>query len=75
MAAMRENRVSSMNSIKPSIILALLGKCRYKAASDRPTSVASLAVVILPPGLASSMRESLQDFGFAAGSRHGLPVD
>ena len=53
-----ENTVSSMNSIRPSIIFALLGKCRYRAASDNPTSCANLAVVILPPGLDSRMRAS-----------------
>jgi len=55
MMAIRLNRVSSINSMRPSNIFDLLGKWRYRAASETPTWRASPAVVILLPGLASSI--------------------
>ena len=55
MRLMRMNSVSSINLISPSNILALLGKWRYSAASDTPTSRASAAVVIRSPGPDSSI--------------------
>ncbi len=62
MRVMRVKRVSSMNAIKPSNMRALLGKCRYSAASETPTSAANAAVVMRPPGLFASMRgKHLQD--------------
>ena len=51
----RLNRVCSAYSISPSSILPLLGKCRYKAASETPTCLARAAVVMRPPGFDCNM--------------------
>src|SRR5262252_4137586 len=54
----RLKTVSSMNSIRPSNIWALLAKCRYSAASDTSNSLASAAVVTFSPLGFSSIRAS-----------------
>ena len=48
-----------MNSISPSYIFALLGKCRYSAASDTTSRAASAAVVIFSGFGASSIAASV----------------
>ena len=53
-----EKTVSSMNSIRVSNIFVLLEKWRYRAASETPTCFAKRAVVILDPGLSSSIEAS-----------------
>ena len=55
MILMRLKSVSSMNSMRPSNIFDLLGKCRYRAASETPTCLARPAVVIRLPWPASSI--------------------
>ncbi|CSC18937.1 Uncharacterised protein [Vibrio cholerae] len=56
MRLIRDIKDSSINSIKPSNIRALLGKWRYSAASDTPTCLASFAVVMREaPSLDSSI--------------------
>ena len=55
MRVMRAKMLSSMKSISPSNMRALLGKWRYSAASETPTWRASAAVVIRLPLSSSSM--------------------